>query len=501
LICNGMAAIADSLSSTLPAQPPGYLWVARTRALVCAGTMSVQTFDVVVIGAGPVGENAAARVVRGGLTVALVEHERFGGECSYWACIPSKALLRPGNLLAAAKRVPGVPVGDALDPEAVFARRDSFTSKGDDSGQVEWAKGAGIEPVRGHARITGEREVSVNGDVLVARRAVVVCTGSVPNVPSIPGLEDVSFWGSREATSASEVPASLGVLGGGVVGVEMSQAWAKLGAKVDLVISGKRPLPKQAEFVGDAVVKGLRADGVTVHAGSGLERVSPVDGATLLDLRGGEQVSVDKLLVATGRRPATGGLGLESVGLKAGDALTVDDSGRVSKVEGGWLFAAGDVTGRAPLTHQGKYAARVVGDVIVAEARGEVVQPEPWSVYAATADHHAVPQVIFTDPEVASVGLAEAEDGKAHRVVDVDIAVAGSSLHADGYEGKARIVVDTEREVLRGATFVGQDVAEMLHAATIAIVGEVPLRRLWHAVPSFPTISEVWLRLLEEYGV
>jgi pyruvate/2-oxoglutarate dehydrogenase complex dihydrolipoamide dehydrogenase (E3) component len=212
-------------------------------------------------------------------------------------------------------------------------------------------------------------------------------------------------------------------------------------------------------------------------------------------------VPVDKLLVATGRRPATKDLGLESVGLEAGTALTVDDSGRVSTVEGGWLFAAGDVTGRAPLTHQGKYAARALGDVIAAEARGETVDAAPWSTYAATADHHAVPQVVFTDPEVASVGLADAEDGKPQRVVDIDIAVAGSSLHADGYEGKARIVVDTEREVLLGVTFVGPDVAEMLHAATIAIVGEVSLHRLWHAVPAFPTINEVWLRLLEEYGL
>jgi dihydrolipoamide dehydrogenase len=463
--------------------------------------MSVETFDVIVIGAGPVGENAAARVVRGGLTAALVEHERFGGECSYWACIPSKALLRPGNLLAAAKRVPGVPVGDRLDPEAVFARRDSFTSKGDDSGQVEWARGADIAPVRGHARITGEREVTVGEDVLIARRAVVVCTGSVPSVPSIPGLNDVQYWGSREATSASEVPARLGVLGGGVVGVEMAQAWAKLGSKVDLVMSGDLPLPRMAGFAGEAVLKGLRDDGVTVHTGSGFERVSTVDGVTLLELRGGERVTVDKLLVATGRRPATKDLGLEAVGLEAGAALTVDDSGRVSKIEGGWLFAAGDVTGRAPLTHQGKYAARALGDVIAAEARGETVDAVPWSTYAATADHHAVPQVVFTDPEVASVGLADAEAGKPQRVVDIDIAVAGSSLHADGYEGKARIVVDTEREVLVGVTFVGQDVAEMLHAATIAIVGEVPLHRLWHAVPAFPTVNEVWLRLLEEYGL
>ncbi|WP_431878388.1 dihydrolipoyl dehydrogenase family protein [Amycolatopsis sacchari] len=463
--------------------------------------MTEETFDVVVIGAGPVGENAADRAVRGGLKTALVEHERFGGECSYWACIPSKALLRPGNALAAARRLPGVPVGGALDPAKVFERRDYFTSRGDDSGQVEWARGAGIEVVRGHARITGEREVTVDADrVLRANHAVVVCTGSVPRTPDIPGLDEVPVWGSREATSASEVPARLAVLGGGVVGVEMAQAWARLGAQVDLIVSGPRPLPRYPEFAGDLVVEGLRADGVRVHLDSGLVRASEVDGAAKLELKGGETLTADKLLVATGRRPTTDDIGLEAVGLKPGSTLAVDDTGLVSEVEGGWLYAAGDVTGRAPLTHQGKYAARAVGDVIAARAAGEVVV-EPWSQYTSTADHHAVPQVVFTDPEVASVGLAGPEEGRPHRVVDIDIAVAGSSLHADGYTGKARMVVDTEREVLVGVTFVGQDVSDLLHAATIAIVGEVPLRRLWHAVPAFPTISEVWLRLLETYGL
>ena len=233
--------------------------------------MSEQTFDVVVIGAGPVGEVAAERAARGGLKVALVEHERFGGECSYWACIPSKALLRPGNLLAAAKRIPGVPVGDRLDPAAVFARRDWFTGKGDDSGQVEWARGAGIEPIRGHGEITGEREVTVDGDrVLTARHAVIVCTGSVPSKPSIPGLDTIRPWGSREATSASSVPGRLGVLGGGVVGVEMAQAFASLGSEVHLVITGERPLPRNAAFAGDLVLHGLREAGVYVHTESGV---------------------------------------------------------------------------------------------------------------------------------------------------------------------------------------------------------------------------------------
>ncbi|WIV57165.1 dihydrolipoyl dehydrogenase family protein [Amycolatopsis nalaikhensis] len=464
--------------------------------------MSGQTFDVVVIGGGPVGEVAAERAARGGLKVALVEHERFGGECSYWACVPSKALLRPGNLLAAAKRVPGVPIGDRIDPAAVFARRDWFTGKGDDTGQVDWARGVGIEPVRGHGEITGEREVTVDGDrVLTARHAVIVCTGSVPSRPSIPGLDTIRTWGSREATSASSVPARLGVLGGGVVGVEMAQAWARLGSEVHLVITGERPLPRNAVFAGDLVLHGLREEGVYVHTMSGVTGVSDTGNGIELVLKDGERLVVDEFLVATGRRPATAGLGLENIGLEAGRALEVEDTGRVSAVDGGWLFAAGDVTGRAPLTHQGKYAARAAGDTVAALAAGEQVTATPWSRFTATADHHAIPQVVFTDPEVAAVGLADARPGSADRVVDIDIAVAGSSLHADGYTGKARIVVDTERNVLLGVTFVGQDVSELVHSATVAIVGEVPLDRLWHAVPSFPTISEVWLRLLEAYGL
>jgi pyruvate/2-oxoglutarate dehydrogenase complex dihydrolipoamide dehydrogenase (E3) component len=461
---------------------------------------SAESFDVIVIGAGPVGENAAARAVRGGLTAALVEQERFGGECSYWACIPSKALLRPGNALAAARRLPGVPVTGGLDAGKVFARRDEFTSGWDDSGQVGWARGAGIETVRGRGVITGEREVTVGQRRLCARQAVVVCTGSVPKMPRLPGLSDVPVWTSRDATSASEVPARLAVLGGGVVGVEMAQAWARLGAEVELIASGQRPLPRFAPFAGDLVAEGLRADGVRVHLDSAAEGVSAVDDGVEVALSGGRSLRADRLLVATGRRPATDDIGLDVLGLRPGDALEVDDTGLVTGVDGGWLYAAGDVTGRAPVTHQGKYAARAVGDVIAARAVGGDVAAEPWSPFSATADHVAVPQVVFTDPEVAAVGLSGAESDE-HREVEIDIAVAGSSLHADGYRGRVRMVVDTRRHVLVGMTFVGQDVAELLHAATIAIVGEVPLTRLWHAVPAFPTISEIWLRLLEEYGL
>jgi pyruvate/2-oxoglutarate dehydrogenase complex dihydrolipoamide dehydrogenase (E3) component len=468
-------------------------------------------FDVIVLGAGPPGENVADYAARGGLTAALVESERVGGECSYWACMPSKALLRTPHAVAAARRLPGVRA--EYDPAAVLARRDEMTHHWSDDSQVAWAQTAGITVLRGRGRLSGERTVTVAGGdgdprELRARHAVVVCTGSVPNTPPIPGLDSVQPWYSRDATSASGVPDRLGVVGGGVVGVEMAQAWASLGARVTLLARGPRLLPSTEPIAAELVADGLRAVGVDVRLNTALDSVAPSDNSSGngngIELRfAGTKRAVDELLIAVGRRPNTQGIGLASLeipGVDEGGPLRVDDSGRVPGVD--WLYAAGDVTGRALLTHQGKYQARISAAAIVARARGAAAEPTPWSEYAATADHYAVPQVVFTDPEVAAVGrtAAEAEAaGLRVRTVDLDIAVAGSALHADGYTGKARMVVDTEREVLVGLTFVGPDVAELLHAATIAVACEVPLSRLWHAVPAFPTVSEVWLRLLEAY--
>ncbi|MCO1658002.1 NAD(P)/FAD-dependent oxidoreductase [Pseudonocardia sp. S2-4] len=455
-----------------------------------------------VIGGGPVGENAADYAVRAGLSAAIVESELLGGECSYWACMPSKALLRTGHAAAALRRLPGTTA--EFDPRAVLARRDAITHDWDDAGQVEWAEGAGMAVVRGHGRISGERTVTVDGPdpiTLTARHAVVVSTGSVAVTPPVPGLDTVRTWTSRDATSAKEVPPRLGVLGGGVVGCEMAQAFQRLGSQVVLVQRGPRLLAGAEPFAGEMVAAALRQEGVDVRLDTGLDGVAAEGDAIALRL-GAETVVVDELLVATGRRPASADVGVDAVGLEPGGALAVDDSGLVEGVDGQWLYAAGDVTGRAPLTHQGKYAARIAGGAIAARAAGRPVDTSPWGEHSATADHVAVTQVVFTDPEVAWVGRTAAaarEAGIDVRVVELPIAVAGSSLHADGYEGRASMVVDEARGVLVGVTFVGQDVAEMLHSATIAVVGEVPLPRLWHAVPAYPTISEVWLRLLEAY--
>ncbi len=459
--------------------------------------------DVVVIGAGAVGENVADYAHRSGLTTALVEVDLVGGECSYWACMPSKALLRTPDAVVAARRLAGVTA--QFDVEAVLKRRDRIAHGWDDAGQVQWAEGAGITVVRGRARLAGEKAVVVSTDLgerrLRARHAVAVCTGSVPVRPPVRGLDTVRTWTSREATSAHAVPRRLGVVGGGVVGCELALAWRRLGSEVVLLARGPRLLAAAEPFASERVAAGLRRDGVDVRLDTRLDAVEPAGAAIALHV-GGERIVVDELLLATGRRPNVDDIGLETIELRPEGALRVDDSGLVEGVDGQWLYAAGDVTGRAPLTHQGKYDARITGAAIAARARGGSVDTSPWGEHSATADHAAVPQVTFTDPEVASVGRTAEQarrDGLDVRVVDLPFAVGGATIQADDYDGAVRMVVDEAESVIVGMTFVGQDVAELLHAATVAVVGEVPLGRLWHAVPAYPTMSEMWLRLLEAY--
>ncbi|RJT91211.1 NAD(P)/FAD-dependent oxidoreductase [Cryobacterium melibiosiphilum] len=482
------------------------------------------TWDVIVLGAGAVGENVADRTAQGGLRTVIVESSLIGGECSYWACMPSKALLRSGAVLAAAQRVPGAAeaVTSVVDPRATLKRRDTIVNGYSDAGQANWLESAGIDLVRGHGTLTGPREVTVTAAdgsvrVLTASHAVVVSTGSAALLPEVPGLAGVEPWTSREATSVTEIPTSLAIIGGGAVAAEMATAYTALGSHVTLIarsglLGGSEP------FAGELVATALRDSGATLLLDESPTAARRTDtGDVELTLASGGTVTASEVLVATGRVPNTGGLGLATVGLVDGDWLTVDDTLRVvgeslasvsalgtGRPGSGWLYAAGDVNHRALLTHQGKYQARAVGDVIVARAAGAPVDDKPWGSHVATADHSAVPQVIFTDPEVASVGLTAAAAVKAGyrvRILDYDLSsLGGSTVLADDYVGHARAIVDLDREVLIGVTFVGQDVAELLHSATIAVVAEVPIDRLWHAVPSYPTLSEVWLRLLEAYG-
>ncbi|MFD2025248.1 dihydrolipoyl dehydrogenase family protein [Promicromonospora aerolata] len=478
--------------------------------------MNENLFDVVVIGAGPVGENVADGAVQGGLSVAIVESELVGGECSYWACMPTKALLRDAAALRAARALPGAnsAVTGELDPAAVLARRDAFASHWHDDGQVAWLDGAGVALFRGVGRISAARTVEVTDavghtTVLKARQAVVLATGTSARVPHISGLSDAAPWTSREAASAQAVPGRLAIIGGGVVGAEMATAYAALGSHVTL-IARDGLLPAVEPFASDLVAETLKAHGVTLHLAAEPTGFRRDEARTVqLTLVDGTTLAADEVLVATGRTPNTATVGLDHIGLTPGDWLRVDESLRVLGADGtpvgdGWLYAAGDVNRRAPLTHQGKYQARALGETIVARASGALVDTSPWGRHAATADEHAVPQVIFTDPEIATVGhtAASAEAaGIRVRAVEYDLgAVAGAALHADGYTGRAGMIVDEDRKVLVGFTVVGPDVAELLHAATIAIAAEVPIDRLWHAVPAYPTISEIWLRLLETYG-
>jgi len=466
-------------------------------------------YDLIVIGAGAVGENVADRAVQGGLSALIVESELVGGECSYWACMPSKALLRAGSVRRAAHAVPGAreAVTGAVDARAVLDRRDAVAAHWDDAGQVRWLQKAGIALARGRARLDGERRVIITAPdgstrTVTAHHAVAICTGSTASLPPIDGLAAARPWTSREITSTDAVPARLAIIGGGVVGCEMATAFTSLGSRVTL-LARSGLLAELEPFAGEAVAERLRAEGAEVLLGTSPTRVDRRDDGTVaLTLPDGGLLEVDEVVVATGRAPATEELGLETLGLEPGSWLEVDDTLRVLGHD--WLYAVGDVNRRALLTHQGKYQARAAGDVIAARASGASVDDDAWGSHVATADHAAVPQVTFTSPEVASVGLTAAEAvrrGVRTRVVDYELGwLAGATVHGEDYRGTARMVVDEDESVIVGFTLVGDDVGELLHAATIAIVGRVPLARLWHAVPPYPTLSEVWLRLLEGYG-
>ena len=456
--------------------------------------MPEREFDVVVLGAGSSGEVAAGRIADGGLEVAIVECELVGGECSYYACMPSKALLRPAEALAETSRVGGAAERlDGTDPDvgATFERRDEVIKHRDDSGQLPWLEDRGIDLDRARAELDGERRIKAGDDLLTARKAVVLATGSRAAVPAIDGLEDAEPWTPREATTASEVPESLIVLGGGAVGCEMAQAWSSLGSSVTLIEAAERILPGEEPFASEQVADGLRDAGAELREGTKAAAIRREGSDVTVELEGGESVTAAKLLVAAGREPRVDGIGLESVGVQPDGYLEVDDQLRVGGRD--WLYAVGDVNGRALLTHMGKYQARIAGDHIL----GKDV--------AAEAEAAGSPRVVFTSPEVAAVGhtLESAKEaGIDARAVDVNTSgTAGASFHGRNTPGTTRLVVDRGDRVIAGATFVGPETADFLHAATVALAGRVPLDRLWHAVPTFPTRSEVWLKLMEEYGL
>jgi pyruvate/2-oxoglutarate dehydrogenase complex dihydrolipoamide dehydrogenase (E3) component len=473
-----------------------------------------QTYDIVLIGSGPSGRELSLHSTKNGFSVALIESELVGGDCAYWACVPSKALLRPPEALAEARQVEGArqaTVGQ-LAIESVLKRRDAFVDNWDDRNLKKMMEEGGVHIVRGHGRLDGRRRVIVTSTdgvstTLVARQAVVLSTGSSSAIPDVPGLAQAKPWTSRNATGAKKVPQRLAIMGDEAVATEMADIWSSLVSKVTILSRNEKILQRYEPFVGEQLAAAFAKRGISIRTKVNVMKVkrSNPKGPVEIELDDGTMMEADELLVAVGRTPKTGDIGLETVGLTPQQWLDVDDTGLVRGInENDWLYAIGDINHRALLTHIGKYQGPASAKAILARAKGNAIDDHSkWSRAAATADHDMIPQVVFTDPQVASVGLTE-KDAKAlglnTHCVDAEIGtVVGAQLHTEGYEGHARFVIDEDRHIIVGATFVGPQVSELLHSATIALVGEVPIDRLWHAVPSFPTASEVWVQLLENY--
>jgi len=478
--------------------------------------LKTHVYDVICIGSGWAGRIIAARIVKAGRTAIIIEQELVGGDCPFWACVPSKALLRPKEALDAARAVSGTKekiTEGGVNVGKVFERRDRYAGNFDDGvALVPMVESSGAVLVRGTGKIVGEKMVKVetlDGEsvTIEARLAVAICTGSEPFIPET--VRNANPWTPRHATSASIAPEHLVIMGAGAVGTEMATAYSGFGAKVTLISSTEEILPKIDTEGARIVRKKLIGDGVDVILSTKVVAASRnSDTSVTVELSNGNTIIANELLVAAGRRALTMDIGLDQLGLKSdGSPLPVDESLRVKLPSNQWLYAGGDVNGRAQLTHSSKYHGRIVANSILNNISSAPTanSKDPWGPLVATADHRAQPAVIFTSPTVATVGLTKktaSVAGVNFREITAPARTLGAMLHEEGYEsGWAQWIVDEDSNKLLGATFVGNGVADLLHASTVAIVGGLTLEQLSHAIPSFPTMSEVYLNLLEAAGI